>query len=539
MDPLWITIAFFSGFLVRLIGLPPLVGFLLAGFILHALGVQGGVALRLAADLGVTLLLFTIGLKLRFHSLLKPEVWAGTSLHMLASIVLLGGSLAILPHFGLALLTSLDLVSIGVIVFALSFSSTVFAVKVLEAKGELASVHGQVAVGILIMQDVLAVIFLSISTGKLPSPWAVVVLAVLLLIRPYLFRIMDRCDHGELTMLYGFFLALVVGAATFDAFSMKADLGALLIGMLVASHPKSKELANSLLGFKELFLVGFFLSIGLSGPPTWEALFLAILLALLIPLKAGFFFWLLCRFRLRARSSLFASLSLASYSEFGLIVGAVSVANGWLATEWLTVLALAVSLTFVLAAPLNAHANTLYRRLQKFLSRFEMSGGHPDDLLHSVSANVAIIGMGRIGAGAYDLMRERCGTNIVGIDFSEEVVASNQRAGRDVVLGDATDPEFWEMVKIKGNFERLEMVMLAMPKHRANMFAVEQLKRSGFVGTIAAIAMFEDQLEELRQAGVHAAYNFYAEAGAGFAEHVYESAANNGRLPLVCELPRG
>jgi glutathione-regulated potassium-efflux system ancillary protein KefC len=536
MDPLWITIAFFCGFLVRMIGLPPLVGFLLAGFILHALGVRGGATLQMAADLGVTLLLFTIGLKLKINSLLKPEVWAGTTLHMLATIMLFGGLLAWLPYFGLRLLTGLDLVSIAVIAFALSFSSTVFAVKVLEAKGEMSSIHGRVAIGILIMQDVLAVVFLTVSTGKIPSPWAVVILVGLFLIRPYLFRIMDRCDHGELTMLFGFFLALVVGAATFDAMSMKADLGALLIGMLVASHPKSKELAKSLLGFKELFLVGFFLSIGMSGPPTWEALALAALLALLIPLKGGLFFWLLCRFRLRSRSSLFASLSLANYSEFGLIVGAVAVANGWLASEWLIVLALAVSLTFVMAAPLNAKANAIYRRMQRPLSRFEVAGRHRDDLLHTLSANVAIVGMGRIGAGAYDLMRERCGANVMGIDFNEEVVASNQQAGRDVILGDATDPEFWEMVKRKGDFERLEMVLLAMPKHRANMFAVEQLKSSGFAGTLAAIAMYEDQLEELRQAGVHAAYNFYAEAGAGFAEHVYASAIETGALPRVCEI---
>jgi glutathione-regulated potassium-efflux system ancillary protein KefC len=295
-------------------------------------------------------------------------------------------------------------------------------------------------------------------------------------------------------------------------------------------------LAKSLLGFKELFLVGFFLSIGLSAPPTWQALALAILLALLIPFKAALFFWLLCRFRLRVRSSLFASLSLANYSEFGLIVGAVAVANGWLSSEWLIVLALTVSLTFVLAAPLNAKANAMHRRMHGWLGRFEVSGPHPDDLLQSLSANVAIIGMGRIGGGAYDLMRKRCGANVMGIDFSDEVVAGNQRAGRNVILGDATDPEFWEMVKAKGNFERLEMVMLAMPKHRANMFAVEQLKRANFAGTIAAIAMFEDQLLELRQAGVHAAYNFYAEAGAGFAEHVYEAAAQSGVLPRVCEL---
>jgi glutathione-regulated potassium-efflux system ancillary protein KefC len=537
MDPLWITIAFFCGFLIRQIGLPPLVGFLVAGFVLNGLGISGGATLQVAADLGVTLLLFTIGLKLKVRSLFKPEVWAGTSLHMLATITLFGGLLLAAMHAGFGLLGELGLGSILVVCFALSFSSTVFAVKVLESRGEMSSIHGRVAVGILIMQDVMAVVFLTVSSGKLPSPWALAVLAGLFLVKPVLFRIMDRCEHGELTILYGFFLALVVGAASFDAVAMKADLGALLIGMLVAGHPKSKELAKSLLGFKEIFLVGFFLSIGLAGVPTWETLLLAGLLTLLVPLKVVLFFVLLCRFRLRARSSLLASFSLANYSEFGLIVGAVAVANGWLDPKWLTVFALALSLTLILASPMNSKANAIYQRFQGFFAGFEKSGGHQDDLLHPLAANVVILGMGRIGTGAYDLMRKRCGTRVVGVDFNEESVAAHQASGRDVIAGDAADPDFWDMLKLRGDFRYLELVLLAMPKHRSNMFALEQLQKAEFRGSTAAIAMYDDQRQELLQAGAQAAYNIFGEAGAGFAEHVYETAQRNGTLPGVCRLP--
>lgn len=172
MDPIWITIAFMGGFFARLISLPPLVGFLAAGFILNFLGASGGATLQLIADLGVTLLLFTIGLKLKVRALLKPEVWAGTTLHMLTTIVLFGGFGAAAVYSGIILLGVEDLGSIILICFALSFSSTVFAVKVLESRGEMSSVHGRAAIGILIMQDVLAVVFLTISTGKIPSPWA-------------------------------------------------------------------------------------------------------------------------------------------------------------------------------------------------------------------------------------------------------------------------------------------------------------------------------------------------------------------------------
>lgn len=536
MDPFWITIAFFCGFLIRQIGLPPLVGFLAAGFVLNALGVSGGTTLQLVADLGVTLLLFTIGLKLKLDTLLKPEVWAGATLHMLATIVFFSGLLFAALYSGISLFTDLDLTSILLISFALSFSSTVFAVKILESRGEMSSIHGRVAVGILIMQDVLAVVFLTASTGKIPSPWALAVVAGLFLIKPVLFHIMDRCEHGELTILYGFFLALVVGAASFDAVAMKSDLGALLIGILVSGHPKSKELAKSLLGFKEIFLVGFFLSIGLGGVPTWETLLIAGFLSLLIPLKVMLFFLLLCKFRLRARSSLLASFSLANYSEFGLIVGAVAVANGWLGKEWLTIFALSLSLTFILASPLNSKGTAIYQRFQNFLTGFEKSGSHQDELLHPLHANVAILGMGRIGAGAYDLMYKRCGTKVVGVDYNEESVAAHQARGRDVVLGDAADPDFWEMLKMRGGFKELELILLAMPKHRSNMFALEQLKKANFQGGIAAIAMYDDQRQELLKAGAQAAYNIFGEAGAGFAEHVYETAQKNGTLPGICQL---
>ena len=168
-------------------------------------------------------------------SLLKPYVWAGASLHMLAVVVIFGMTLFWISLTGLSLFAEVDFNIALLIAFALSFSSTVFAVKILEDKGELSSRHGQIAIGILIMQDIFAVVFLAMSTGKIPSLWALGLLALFPL-RRVLMRFMTQAGHGELLILYGFGMAFGVWTL-FDLVGMKGDLGALLIGALLAAHP--------------------------------------------------------------------------------------------------------------------------------------------------------------------------------------------------------------------------------------------------------------------------------------------------------------
>ena len=184
MDPLWIVAAFVFGALISKTGLPPLVGYLLAGFFLNRIGVEGGDNLVKIADAGVTLLLFTIGLKLKLKSLSRPEVWAGTTIHMAVTVAVFGLAIRMAGLAGMPLFSDLNGYTTLLIAFALSFSSTVFAVKVLEGKKETSSRHAVAAIGILIMQDIIAVVFLAASTGQLPSPWALTLLPALLLVRP-------------------------------------------------------------------------------------------------------------------------------------------------------------------------------------------------------------------------------------------------------------------------------------------------------------------------------------------------------------------
>ncbi|KKK71838.1 hypothetical protein LCGC14_2909920, partial [marine sediment metagenome] len=103
MDPIWIIVAFVLGFTVKQMGLPPLIGFLLAGFALNLMGVEGGETLDRVADLGVYLLLFSIGLKLKIKSLFQPAIWVTASLHMVITVIVFGLGIFALGLLGLSL----------------------------------------------------------------------------------------------------------------------------------------------------------------------------------------------------------------------------------------------------------------------------------------------------------------------------------------------------------------------------------------------------------------------------------------------------
>ncbi|QYJ75931.1 MULTISPECIES: cation:proton antiporter family protein [Shewanella] len=519
MEPAILVITLACGLLVNRVGLPPLIGYLAAGFVLFMFGIEESSLpmLQQFADLGVTLLLFAIGLKLDIRSLFKAEVWAGASLHLVGTMLFLVPVLKLLGILGLSQLTDLSLNQLSLLAFALSFSSTVFAVKVLEDKGDMQTLYGRVAIGILIMQDIFAVGFLTVSKGEWPSIWALTLL-LLPIARPLIYRAFDRVGHGELLVLFGLVMALVLGAWLFEAVGLKPDLGALIIGVLLAGHPKASELAKSLFYFKELFLVAFFLTIGLNGLPSLEDVALAGLLVALIPFKVALFVVLLTRFKLRSRTSMLASFNLGNYSEFGLIVAAVAASKGWLPSQWLIIIAVALSFSFLLAAPLNNMVGKIYQRYQQPLRRMERPPLHPEDRPIPIgNPRFLILGMGRIGSGAYDELKLRFDGEILGIEHKQELVDFHRAQGRNVVQGDASDTDFWEKLDRAPN---LDLVLLAMPHHAGNLFAVEQLKKQDYQGKISAIVQYAEHTDSLKESGVHSVYNLYEAAGAGFVEHV-------------------
>lgn len=204
--------------------LPPLVGFLVAGFVLAALDVPYLEGIDLAADLGVTLLLFGIGLKLDVRTLLRREVLFTSVAHMVIFTVLGAGFVKLLLLLGLPGLGSVTGGGALAIAFALSFSSTVVVIKVLEERGESQAFYGRLAVGILVIQDIAAVVFLAASEGHLPSVWAlslVLLWPLSLLLR----RVWSHLGHGEMQALFGLLIAFVPGYASSSSWGSRVTSG--------------------------------------------------------------------------------------------------------------------------------------------------------------------------------------------------------------------------------------------------------------------------------------------------------------------------
>lgn len=514
IEAAWIAFAFAMGLAARAVGLPPLVGYLGAGFALAAVGERLGIdphesgALQHIAHLGVLLLLFTVGLKLKASNLLRREVFGGGLLHFAIS------SVVFLP--AILLLLKLPWYQCLLLAIALSFSSTVLAAKVLESKRELRAFHGRVAIGVLVIQDMIALLVMSLAAGDLPSPWALLVFGLPLL-RPLLFRLLDASGHEELMLLLGLLLALVAGGYGFEQLGLSAELGALAFGALLAKHKRATELSNSLWGIKEVFLVGFFLQIGMGGLPDADALIFALVMTLLLPLKGVLFFFLFLLFRLRARSAFLTSVSLTNYSEFGLIMASVVM------PQWLIPLAITVALSFVISAPLNRIAHPLYERFARRLIPLERNIRHPDEQPLSLGdTQTLVMGMGRTGRAAYDYLKEQ-GYRVVGLDSDPVVIEQGKVAGRRVLFADGEDPVFWQHLDMSG----VDAVILTLNDEETKVIATQKLRERGFSGLVVSHALYEDMAKRIQEAGADRTYLTMSEAGSGLAEHVIKTLERN------------
>lgn len=508
-----LSFAVFFGLAVRQIGLPPLVGFLAAGFAIHAAGPTLGlpdaaaVILDHVSHLGVLLLLFTVGLKLKLGQLAQPQVLGGALFHSAISTAVF--SLGLRVFLGIDWSTALLL---GVV---LSFSSTVFSAKVLEAKRDIGAFYGRTAIGILVVQDIIALAVLALYNGEAPSPWALALVAALPVLRPVLHKLLDITGHDELLVLAGMFLALVAGGAGFQAVGLGPEIGALVMGLVLSTHPRSAEMSDALWGLKEVFLVGFFLQIGMSGLPGSDDLMAAVLLVLLLPLKGALYFVLLLTFRLRARTAFLTAANLSVYSEFALIVAAA------LLPDWLVPLALAVALSFAVAAPLDRLADRIFERIEPHLQPLEARRMHRDELPTDLGqAKVLILGMGRTGTAAYDQLQESF-DRIVGIDADTYRVDGHVRSGRNVLFADVEDAGFWRGLRMA----RVEGVILAMDNVEAKVSAARALRAKGFHGPIIAHALYEDHVLRLKSAGATHIYQTMSQAGIGLADQTARAIA--------------
>jgi len=169
---------------------------------------------------------------------------------------------------------------------------------------------------------------------------------------------------------------------------------------------------------------------------------------------------------------------------------------------------------------LNTGSQRIYARLQNWLLRFERKKRLlEDESIEMSDAEVIVLGMGRTGTEVFNIMRGKYKMNVLGIDHNLELVENHIKEERHVVHGDVTDVEFWQRIDLSSD---LRLIIMATSYHSAHMEVIKQLKTKGNDTMIAALSRYDDEMEELKQAGVKVVFNLYIEAGTGYGEHIFQ-----------------
>lgn len=523
IDAIWLGIAFLSGLFMKRLGLPTLIGFLATGFFLNYADLVDGnleTVIESLSSIGITLLLFTIGLKVKFKTLIQKEILITASAHMILSTLAFSGLIFIMSFTGIQLFVDISLEAALAIGFALSFSSTVFVVKTLEDRGEMSARHGKLAIGILIVQDVFAVIFITLSNDTVPSIWALGLPIYLYLIRFLLNPILKLSGHGEMLTIFGFFAPLILGSLAFDLVHVKYDLGALLIGMLLVDHSKAEELYDRMMTFKDFFLIAFFINIGLKETPTTLTISVSLILLLLVFFKGYLFNVIMSFFNLRARTNFLTSLSLMNYSEFGLIVGAVAYNLNIISGEWIVIIAMLMTFSFLLSAPLNARSYDLFDKFRQPLRVINKTSNAIDKqpkILKGIK--YIVVGVGSIGYPAYLYLKEEYGDSVLAVDYNSDKVEDLKSKGYLAEWGDTTDREFWD----ENKFDEIDIIILAMSDYASNyntMKQINRLKNRKF--KVSVICHYDDEKDSYKNMAADYVYYYKKELGEDFAEHAMD-----------------
>jgi len=252
-------------------------------------------------------------------------------------------------------------------------------------------------------------------------------------------------------------------------------------------------------GFKEAFLVGFFLHIGLTGFPDGEAWKTIAVFIVLLPLKAILFFLLFMVFKLRARSGFQATTSLTAYSEFTLISGAVAASAGLIPEGWIVILALLTAVSYVINSVLSKHEDKVWESINTFLTKFQRSGRGQDRQISTLgNAEYLVIGLGISGKAAYDYLKEK-NMKVVAMDIDPDRISKNIEEGRRVVYGDAQDVGLWETIDLS----RLKSVLIAMSTGiDLKIHALKLLRGSEeYSGQTFVLAMNEREENSIEESG--------------------------------------
>ncbi|MCL0048091.1 cation:proton antiporter [Dehalococcoidia bacterium] len=495
---------------------PMIVGFILVG-ILVGPAVLGVVVARdeidLMAQMGIALLLFVVGLKLDLRLI--------RTMGRVALIVGLGQVLftSVIGYL-IALALGLEPVAALFVAVALTFSSTIIIVKLLSDKREVDSLHGHIAVGVLIVQDIVVVlVMIGLSAfgavgelGTLGHDMLMVLLkgmaflaGIGLLMRFVLPALLHQLARSqELLILFAIAWAVVL-AALGDALGLSKEMGALLAGMSLASTPYRESIGARLVSLRDFLLLFFFISLGsnldlgLIGAQIGPAIVLSLFVLIGNPLIV----MVIMRFMdYRSRTSFLTGLTVAQISEFSLILAAMALALGLIGAETMGLITLVGLITIGLSTYLILYSHPIHERLSPYLRIFERPIAHCEDAIcgaidAGAKVDVILFGLGRYGGIIAQGLRDH-GLGVLGVDFDPDVIARWHDRNLPARYGDAEDPEFPSLLPL----HQSHWVVSTVRYGEVNRILLRSLRHNNYAGRIALTAHRADEARNLAKAGV-------------------------------------
>lgn len=501
------------GFGAKLLKIPLLVAYLCVGLLLSffaTFDIHNSAVLNFLPEIGIAFMLFLVGMELDFReikSLGKPIVFSSVLQIILSTIF--GSIIAKIFGFG-----GIEAWYLGL---GLAFSSTVVVIKLLLDKKELSSLYGKLSVGILLVEDLVAVIVLlglTVSSSMFglglheSFPLLTFLLKVMLLfgvaiflnkfLLSNIFKLV--ADSGELL-----FLSAIAWCFVYVSFSVllgfSVMIGAFLAGVALASSPYHLQIQGKVKPLRDFFVTLFFVYLGTQVNfdylgQTWMVIGVFTLYAIIV--KPLIFLLVLGIFGFRKHTMFQSAISLSQISEFSLIVLVVGLEKGVATQSGLTVIALTAVISMLISSLMIENSKYLYKYFKRFCGFFERKNYH-----HFMEANkdavltghVVIIGGHRIGGEIVKLMKKEKIPQIV-LDFNPHLVQVMLDLHVPVIYGDMGDPDVLDGL----NLHDARMVISTAPGLEENRLLLEEIKtRKINIPVIVRAETLEDAKRLYRQ----------------------------------------
>ena len=494
-----LLVAAVVGFLANLLRQPLIVAYIFVGILLGPafLGlVSASEEIELLAKFGIAILLFLVGLKLDI-SLIRSTGLVALTTGVAQVLITMGIGFLIVLAWGFEWIPALY------VALALAFSSTIIIIKVLSDKRELDQLHGQIAVGVLIVQDILVIVTMVViasmgSPDGADEPTSLLITlvgsviflaAVALLARyvvPRLLSVLARSQ--ELTLLFGVGWAMSL-AGTSQLLGLSMEIGAFVAGVALASTPYRESLSARMVSLRDIMILFFFIELGtsLSFEDAGSQILLAAILSLFVlVLKPLIVMVIMGALGYRSQVSFKAGFALAQISEFSLILIALGYSLGQVDSEILSLVTLVAIITITLSTYFILYSDKLYPLAAPLLRRFDRIDSHDEEREESQAHpyDAIVIGAGRLGSSVVRGMQDKGGRLLV-VDQDPRALNAAKGEGVETLFGDISDPEFAASLPLN----ETDAVICSVHDRSTNLVLLETLTRFNFDGRICLTAM--------------------------------------------------